>query len=55
MYDTLADESVLHTTQGSLNAVNAAARVKKLLQLVSGAVYNEDVLSYVSIPIDTIL
>lgn len=42
MYDTLADESVLHTTQGSLNAVNAAARVKKLLQLVSGAVYNED-------------
>lgn len=42
MYDTLAEESVLYTTKGTINAVNAAARVKKLLQLVSGAVYNED-------------
>ena len=41
MYDTLAEESVLYTTQGTINAVNAGARVKKLLQLVSGAVYDE--------------
>ena len=42
MYDTLAEESVLYTTKGTINAVNAASRVKKLLQLVSGAVYNEE-------------
>lgn len=42
MYDTLAEESVLYTTQGTINAVNAAARVKKLLQLVSGAVYTDE-------------
>ena len=41
MYDTLAEESVLYTKQGTINAVNAGARVKKLLQLVSGAVYDE--------------
>lgn len=41
MYNTLADESVLYTTSGTVNAVNAAARVKKLLQLVSGAIYDE--------------
>ena len=41
MYDTLAEESVLYTQQGTINAVNAGARVKKLLQLVSGAVYDE--------------
>ena len=41
MYDTLAEESVLYTNQGTINTVNAGARVKKLLQLVSGAVYDE--------------
>ena len=41
MYNTLAEESVLYTRQGPINAVNAGARVKKLLQLVSGAVYDE--------------
>ena len=33
MYKTLAEESVLYTKQGTINAVNAGARVKKLLQL----------------------
>lgn len=41
MYKTLSEESVLYTKQGTINAVNAGARVKKLLQLVSGAVYDE--------------
>jgi len=41
-YKMLADESVLYTKSGTVNAVHAAARVKKLLQLVTGAVYDED-------------
>ena len=41
-YKLLADESVLYTKSGTVNAINAAARVKKLLQLVTGAVYDED-------------
>ena len=41
-YKLLADESVLYTKSGTVNAVHAAARVKKLLQLVTGAVYDED-------------
>lgn len=41
-YDTLANESVLFTAQGTITAINASARVKKLLQLVSGAVYTEE-------------
>jgi SNF2 family DNA or RNA helicase len=41
MYDLLAEESVLYTTQGTINAVNAGVRVKKLLQLVSGAIYDQ--------------
>ena len=41
-YKTLADESVLYTKSGTVNANNAAARVKKLLQLVTGAIYDED-------------
>lgn len=40
-YDTLAEESVLYTKQGTINAINAGARVKKLLQLITGAVYTE--------------
>jgi len=42
MYKTLAEESVLYTRQGTINAINAGARVKKLLQLVSGGVYDEN-------------
>tara|TARA_R100000808_G_scaffold1846_5_gene7880 strand:+ start:4122 stop:5477 length:1356 start_codon:yes stop_codon:yes gene_type:complete len=41
-YELLADESVLYTKSGTVNAVNAGARVKKLLQLVTGAVYDEE-------------
>tara|TARA_R110000803_G_scaffold188091_2_gene250461 strand:- start:92 stop:1444 length:1353 start_codon:yes stop_codon:yes gene_type:complete len=41
-YKLLADESVLYTKAGTVNAVHAGARVKKLLQLVTGAVYDED-------------
>ena len=41
-YKTLAEDSVLYTKSGTVNAVHAAARVKKLLQLVTGAVYDED-------------
>lgn len=42
MYKTLAEESVLYTRAGTINAINAAARVKKLLQLVSGAIYDQE-------------
>ena len=42
MYKTLQDSSVLYTKMGTINAVHAGARVKKLLQLVSGGVYDEE-------------
>ena len=42
MYDIFVKESVLYTNSGTINAVHAGARVKKLLQLVSGGVYDED-------------
>lgn len=42
LYETLATESCLYTQQGTINAVNAGARVKKLLQLVSGGIYDEE-------------
>ena len=42
MYNTLSEESVLYTKTGTVNAIHAGARVKKLLQLVTGAVYDED-------------
>lgn len=42
LYKTLADSSVLYTKLGTINAVHAGARVKKLLQLVSGAVYDQE-------------
>tara|TARA_R110000765_G_scaffold332053_1_gene422845 strand:+ start:409 stop:1770 length:1362 start_codon:yes stop_codon:yes gene_type:complete len=41
LYDTLATESCLYTKQGTINAINAGVRVKKLLQLISGGVYDE--------------
>jgi diphthamide synthase (EF-2-diphthine--ammonia ligase) len=40
-YQALKDESILFTEGGVINAVHAGARVKKLLQLVTGAVYDE--------------
>tara|TARA_R100000479_G_scaffold98552_2_gene48905 strand:- start:3377 stop:4741 length:1365 start_codon:yes stop_codon:yes gene_type:complete len=42
MYKTLQESSVLYTKMGTINAVHAGARVKKLLQLVSGGVYDEE-------------
>tara|TARA_Y100001972_G_scaffold122780_1_gene168928 strand:- start:447 stop:1130 length:684 start_codon:yes stop_codon:yes gene_type:complete len=44
-YNMLANDSVLYTKTGTVNAVHAGARVKKLLQLVTGAVYDEDKLT----------
>ena len=41
-YRLLAEDSVLYTKHGTINSINAAARVKKLLQLVTGAVYDQD-------------
>ena len=41
-YELLEEESVLYTKSGTVNAVHAGARVKKLLQLVTGAVYDEE-------------
>ena len=41
-YDTLAEDSVLYTGQETINAVHAGAKVNKLLQLCTGAVYAED-------------
>ena len=40
-YKVLAEDSVLYTPQGTINAVHAGAKVKKLLQLCTGAVYDE--------------
>ena len=41
-YKTLADDNVLYTGKGTINAINAGAKVKKLLQLCTGAVYDEN-------------
>tara|TARA_R100000458_G_scaffold20799_1_gene18603 strand:+ start:408 stop:1760 length:1353 start_codon:yes stop_codon:yes gene_type:complete len=41
-YNDLANDSVLYTGKATINAVHAGARVKKLLQLCTGAVYDED-------------
>lgn len=41
-YEELKAQSVLELEEGDITAVNAAVRANKLLQLVSGAVYNED-------------
>lgn len=40
-YNTLADESVLYTGKGTINAIHAGAKVKKLLQLCTGAIYDD--------------
>lgn len=41
-YDTFAEESVLYTGTATVNAVHAGARVKKLLQLCTGAIYDSN-------------
>lgn len=41
-YNILAEDSVLYTGKSTINAINAGARVRKLLQLCTGAVYTED-------------
>lgn len=41
-YQLLAQDSVLYTGETTINAINAGARVKKLLQLCTGTVYTED-------------
>ena len=41
-YKDLADDNVLWTGEATINAVHAGALTKKLLQLCTGAVYDED-------------
>jgi superfamily II DNA or RNA helicase len=40
-YRTLSEDSVLYTGAATINAVHAGSKVKKLLQLCTGAVYDE--------------
>jgi superfamily II DNA or RNA helicase len=40
-YKTLSEDSVLYTGKATINAVHAGAKVKKLLQLCTGAIYDE--------------
>jgi superfamily II DNA or RNA helicase len=40
-YRTLSEDSVLYTGAATINAIHAGAKVKKLLQLCTGAVYDE--------------
>ena len=40
-YETLSEDSVLYTGKATINAVHAGAKVKKLLQLCTGAIYDE--------------
>jgi SNF2 family DNA or RNA helicase len=41
-YRIFSEDSVLYTGKATINAINAGARVKKLLQLCTGSVYTED-------------
>lgn len=41
-YKELERTNILETEEGRLNAIHAGARMKKMLQLLSGAVYGED-------------
>lgn len=41
-YIALAEDSVLYTGKTTINAVHAGAKVKKLLQLCTGAIYDEN-------------
>ena len=40
-YQQLSNDSVLYTGRATINAINAGAKIKKLLQLCTGAVYDE--------------
>ena len=40
-YDMFEEDSILYTKEATINAVHAGAKVKKLLQLCTGAVYDE--------------
>ena len=40
-YEQLAEDNVLYTGQTTINAVHAGAKVKKLLQLCTGSIYDE--------------
>jgi superfamily II DNA or RNA helicase len=40
-YNALREDSVLYTGTATINAIHAGAKVKKLLQLCTGAVYDE--------------
>jgi len=40
-YETLSEDNVLYTGKATINAVHAGSKVKKLLQLCTGAVYDE--------------
>jgi SNF2 family DNA or RNA helicase len=41
-YKILEADSILYTGKGTINAINAGSKVKKLLQLCTGAVYDQD-------------
>lgn len=41
-YVDLANDSVLHTNKGTISAIHAGAKVKKLLQLCTGAMYDNE-------------
>ena len=41
-YRTFSEDSVLYTGQKTINAIHAGAKVKKLLQLCTGSVYDEE-------------
>ena len=41
-YELFATDSVLYTGQTTINAIHAGAKVKKLLQLCTGAVYDQN-------------
>ena len=41
-YVELANDSVLHTNKGTISAIHAGAKVKKLLQLCTGAMYDNE-------------
>ena len=41
-YNDMINDSVLHTNEATINAVHAGAKVKKLLQMCTGALYDNE-------------
>lgn len=41
IYEKMEDDAILELTSGNVTAINAAIQANKLLQIVSGAVYNQ--------------